>query len=142
MQKPSCTWDVAFKAMFVEGSHRCMCWPGESSPGNPLGSCSGYRFSNILGSFNILKSNLCCCSLHFGSPRNSTSAENPNKPKLQESLFFPEQRLLYFSGELYGLSFTGATSAVHPLCVSAAPVWYSSTSSSRLITQEISKRFL
>jgi len=52
------------------------------------------------------------------------------------------QRLLNISEELCGLSFTGATSAVHPLCVSAVPVWYSTTSSSRLITEEISKRFL
>ena len=136
MQKSNCAWDVAFKAVFVQRSRWCTCWPG-----NPLGSCLGYRFRNILESFNILKLNLCCCLLHSGSPRNSPSVENPRKSTLQESPF-PRAEVLYISGELYGLSFTGATSAVHPLCVSAVPVRYSSASSSRLITQEISKRLL
>lgn len=95
MQKSSCAWDVAFKAMFVQRSHRCMCWPEESSPGNPLGSCLDYHFRNILGSFNILKLNLCCCSLHSGFPRNSTSVENPDKPMLREPPFPRAETLVY-----------------------------------------------
>lgn len=120
MQKSSCAWDVAFEAVLVQRSHRCTCWPGESSPGNPLGSCLGYRFRNISGSFNILKLNLCCCSLHTGSPRNSASVENPNKPKLQESPVPRAETPVYLWRALWTQFHWCYISSPPPLCFSCS----------------------
>lgn len=116
----------------------------QGSPGNPSGSCLAYHFRNILGGFYILKLNVSCCSLHSHSPRNSALVENSNKGELQEPPFPGAGTLcVCIALESFVASvFAGATPALYPLCVSAVLFWHSSASSSRLITQEVPKRFL
>jgi len=81
---------------------------------------------------------LCCWLLHSGSPKNCHRGKSKWTQGAGSS--FPWSTVLCTPGEQCGLNFTGAASPACLLWASAIPEWYSK--SSRLITQEMSNRFL